>query len=60
MPCKTARWDDSEIIDNEALGGWVYELDLDRDRVSEFLGAVENEQGDMVAKGRQLTIYVFS
>jgi hypothetical protein len=53
LPCKTARWDDS-TVDDEFDEDTEFKHTLED--VSVILGAVVNERGDQIARGRPFIV----
>ena len=57
LPCKTARWDDS-TVDDEFDEDTEFKQILED--VSVILGAVVDERGDQIARGRPFTAYALA
>lgn len=57
LPCKTARWDDSPVVDAEADAEG---FDAEVERVAVVLGAVVDGRGDTIAEEHRPSIYAVS
>jgi len=56
QPCKTGRWDDTNIIDDAEFEWLEREVEV----VAEALGAVDDGRGTAVLYGRTNTLYAVS